>query len=697
LTKLLLRARRSAAIVLCSFFLANCFAQGPAQAQDASAKPLRPATLDDLYGELNLVDSAISPNGQYVAAIARLDKGDVLVVFDLVNGGRKVVQKVEFNEAGKGLLLYMLTVDWKTDDKLMLRLRVRPEDMLNFYTVSSARIAKLGDRLFAIERATGKAVALLGDNRNAALEGAFDLGDIRSLLPKDPQHILMELNGFNGRSLFKVNIETGRGEQIERPLESVMGWWLDLDGRPVVRESITNRTIRLHRKDENSKWKEFYRMRLREAREAVEYDAVGPSDNPDKYYVRAVPPGRDRLGIYLYDLKKEEFGEPIIEHPTYDLLSARIKRDGTGVQSYCYMAHVRICEFTDPKINAHMRGLRKYFNESANVLVENASDDGKSILLYVEGPVDPPGYYYYQVDKKDIQSLGSERKALDDVARPVSTVFNYKSRDGKDLHGYLTLPANAPANATKLPLVVYPHGGPEVRDILNYDRWAQFFAARGYAVFQPNYRGSAGFGRAFAESGYGEWGRKMQDDITDGVKALVDQGTVDAARVAIVGASYGGYAALAGASLTPDVYKCAVSIAGISDLDDMIGWSKRTYGSDSKTYEYVLKVMGDPDKDAERIRATSPAQQADKIKIPVLLIHGTDDAVVPVSQSRTMKKALEKTGARTEFIELEKEGHSYWEVFNEVRVLNAIDAFLWKHLGPGQGVTKPPKPQVASK
>jgi dipeptidyl aminopeptidase/acylaminoacyl peptidase len=181
------------------------------------------------------------------------------------------------------------------------------------------------------------------------------------------------------------------------------------------------------------------------------------------------------------------------------------------------------------------------------------------------------------------------------------------------------------------------------------------------------------------------------------VKALGDTGTADPARVCIVGASYGGYAALAGASLTPDIYKCAVSIAGISDLDDMISWSKRTYGSDSELIKYVYKVMGDPSKDMERIRAVSPALQVSKIKIPILLIHGTEDSIVPIAQSRTMKKALDKAGMKTELIELEKEDHGGWEIFNEIRVLTAIDQFLWKHLGPGHEVKSPPPTAVASK
>lgn len=661
----------------------------PVLAQDPPAKAARAPTLDELYSELSLVDTAISPSGRYVAAIVRREKDDILLYFDLTTGERKPLQKVAFTDAGKGLMFFMISVQWKTDEKLLLRSRVRPEDANNFFTVSGTKISKMGDRMFSIDRATAKTVALLADNRNAsALEGVFDLGDMKSILPKDPRHVLMELNGDNGRSLYKVDVETGRGEQVERPSESVVGWWLDSDGNPIVRVSIVNRTVRLYRKDDG-KWREFYRMRQRDLKEAPEYDPIGPSDQPDKYYVLAHPPGHDRLGIYLYDLKKEEFGEPVIENATYDIESAHVSRDGTRVTRYCYYAHVRICEFTDAKINAHMRGLRKYFAESANLYVFDASEDNKNFLLYVEGPGEPPGYYYYQTEKKDIQVVGSLRKVLDTLARPVASVVTWKSRDGRDISGYLTVPANA-SSATRLPLVVYPHGGPEMRDYLSYDPWVQFMVARGYAVLQPNFRGSAGFGRQFAESGYGQWGGAMQEDITDGVKALVDKGTADAARVCIVGASYGGYAALAGAALTPDVYQCAVSIAGISDLDDMISWSRRTYGSDSEVLKYVHKVMGDPDKDAVRIKAVSPAQQVDKIKIPVLLIHGTDDGIVPIAQSRLMKKNLDKAGKKTELIELEKEGHGGWETYNELRVLRAIDQFLWKNLGPGYEVKTPP-------
>ena len=579
----------------------------------------------------------------------------------------------------------MGTVFWKSDDRILCRLHVRPIEGRNINSMSNSTIGKLGDRLFAVNRDGSDFVMLLTGTRDTALAGAFDLGDIASFLHHDPNHVLMELDGYSGRSLFKVNVKTGKGEQLEPPSPSVVGWWLDLDGNPVVRVSVSSGTVRLFRKQAD-KWVQFMKMRIREMKERPEYEAVGPSDQLGKYYVLARPPGRDRVGLYLYDLEKEQFGEPIVEHARYDLSSARIARDGKRALYHCYTAHVRICEFADPQLESHMRGLRRFFEDTANVHVYDASQDSKTLLLYVEGPRDPPAYFYYRVDAKQIEGVSLERSKLADVLRPGVTIVDYKARDGTAITGYLTTPGNAP-KGTKLPVVVFPHGGPEMRDQLTFDPWVQYFAARGYAVFQPNFRGSDGFGKAFAESGYGEWGRKMQDDITDGLNHLGTEGVVDPARACIVGASYGGYAALAGAALTPDLYKCAVSVSGISDLDDFIGWRKRNWGRDSDGYTYWLEAIGDPEKDEQKLREVSPRQLVDRIKIPILLIHGTRDDIVPVAQSRAMKKALDKAGRKTELIEMEGEGHSYWSDENEMLALSSIDAFLWSNIGAGYGST----------
>jgi dipeptidyl aminopeptidase/acylaminoacyl peptidase len=226
-----------------------------------------------------------------------------------------------------------------------------------------------------------------------------------------------------------------------------------------------------------------------------------------------------------------------------------------------------------------------------------------------------------------------------------------------------------------------PHGGPEARDSLTFDVWAEILATRGYMVLQPNFRGSAGYGRKFVEAGYGQWGAKMQDDITDGVMRLIKTGQADPNRVCIFGASFGGYAALYGAAKQSDIYKCAASFAGVSDLEALVNWEHTTKGHEGR-YQYASRSIGDPVKAGARLKATSPITYASSLKVPVLLIHGMDDRSVPIAQSQAMEKALRTAHKDVRLVTYRGEGHTDWSPGDEQSALTEVAGFIEGHIAP---------------
>ncbi len=275
--------------------------------------------------------------------------------------------------------------------------------------------------------------------------------------------------------------------------------------------------------------------------------------------------------------------------------------------------------------------------------------------------------------------------------------YVFTASDGAKIPGYLTSPPNAPKGP--LPLVVMPHGGPMVRDTFDYDLWAQFIASRGYLVFQPNFRGSGGYGRAWLEAGFGQWGHLMQDDLADGVRALVASGDADPKNICIFGASYGGYAALMQGARHPELYRCIVSWAGIGDLGKLMQWERDTDGAKSEVYTYDLRQIGDPAKDRDRLARDSPITYASNYQPPVLLIHGSADTIVPAEQSREMEKALKRAGRDVRLIVVDREDHRDWDDDNMEKALDQVADFLRAHIAPAitteakvavPGAAKPP-------
>ncbi len=641
---------------------------------------VRVPSLDDLFSEPALVSAAVSPSGRQVAMVHRSEDVDRILMLDVDSGQSRPIVQFDRKALGEGTEAHIRAVYWKSDERLLFRTGGTVETA--GATVSRRTYSRLGSRIFAVDRDGHDLVRLLADVDRNATRGTLDFGRIESLLPRDPNHVMMSVFGYMGGGLLRVDLRTGQGEMIEGPERDVDDWWLDLDGNPIVKEESSRGAVRYYRKQPDGGWQKFHSIPYKELDQLPDYTAVGPSDQPQKYFVIARPEGRDRKGLYLYNLLAGTFSEPVIENPRYDLDSAVIDRDGTRVVRTCRTEHTEVCEFADAAINSHLRAIRKYVTDTANVYVINTSQDQRTILLAIDGVSQPPAIYLYEVGRSKVTLLGHVQPDLDGRALPTGEVVSWRAGDGLELTGYLTRPHGA-ADAHSLPLVVLPHGGPEQRDQLQFNVETQYLASLGYAVFQPNFRGSGGFGQAYAELGYGQWGRRMQDDITEGVRALVERGVADPKRICIVGASYGGYAALAGATLTPDLYRCVVSRAGPSDLADFVRFRRIRWGADSEGYRYWLKAIGDPDTDIARLAATSPARLASSVTAPVLLIHGGSDFVVPIEQSREMKKALEKAHKPVELIEIHDEGHGGWLEADERRALEATGRFLREHLGPG--------------
>jgi dipeptidyl aminopeptidase/acylaminoacyl peptidase len=323
--------------------------------------------------------------------------------------------------------------------------------------------------------------------------------------------------------------------------------------------------------------------------------------------------------------------------------------------------------FFDNELQAHWNAVLRAFPDE-RVELESHSDDFSRLVLKVFGPKDGYVYALYDWYTHHASILG---RVYEEVTAPAEMkAISYPAADGLTIPAFLTLPA---ASGKDLPLVVLPHGGPAAADTLDFDWWSQALAAQGYAVLQPNFRGSI-LDSKFLQAGFGEWGRKMQSDLSDGVRYLTRQGIIDPKRVCIVGASYGGYAALAGVTIESGVYRCAVSVAGLSDLRrfrkwtiaNQMGWSQR----------YWDRFMGTADQNDPALIAISPIEHVAAVTVPVLLIHGRDDTVVPFEQSDVMLSALRRAGKSVTLVTMKHEDHWLSRSETRLQMLQATVDFL---------------------
>ncbi len=337
--------------------------------------------------------------------------------------------------------------------------------------------------------------------------------------------------------------------------------------------------------------------------------------------------------------------------------------------------------FFDPALQARATAaLKPFMKSSANRLVglESFTDDLNEIVLHTAGDGDSGTYYLVNLSSHRADIIDNDYPDVIDQKVGSVQKVTYKASDGLAMDGVLTLPPGS--KGKNLPVVILPHGGPiGVFDQVGFEWMAQAFASRGYAVFQPNYRGSGGHGAAFRDAGFGEFGRKMLSDISDGLDALAKDGVVDRHRACIVGFSYGGYAAMAGVTVQQGLYRCAVAGSGLSDLPLMLDWVERRFGAPSASLTFWREAMGPTVPGAPPLKSISPIAYASRADAPILLIHGQDDSVVPLEQSQIMYSALKSAGKPVEFIQTKSEDHWLSREDTRIATLKAAVAFVEKY------------------
>lgn len=474
--------------------------------------------------------------------------------------------------------------------------------------------------------------------------------------------------GWIGR-LYAVDTRTGNGSLVASGTPFTRDWAVDANGEAVARsEWLAERKLFTILGRQSSGWREIFRLESGEV--------------PALYGLTA--DGKAVLALGTFDGDRTKLWAIPLDGSAPRVVVGDDERDVEWVRTDRYTLQPTVAylggidqpqRWIDSGAELKWRSVSRAF-AGRDVEVYGASRDGRRILARVESPTEAPVYYFVDFDAKRADIVGEAYPALVNAALGRKTAISYPARDGTTIPAYLTLPPG-PAR-TGLPMVVVPHGGPEARDDADFDWFAQFLATRGYVVLQPQFRGSTGFGEAFQNAGRREWGGLMQDDVTDGVKALVAQGVADPKRVCIVGMSYGGYAALAGATLTPELYACAVSVAGVSDPPAMLGYVQSHAGHESDSLAYWRDHIG-PAQDP-KLAQRSPARLAANVRAPILLLHGEDDTVVPMAQSRAMAQALAAAGKSGTLVSLPGEDHWLSRSATRIRVLQETERFLATHL-----------------
>lgn len=620
----------------------------------------------EAYGELPSISGlGISPNGERFSYLAHSEGGDFFVIA----------------EQGKGLIFSGDTgkiKPWYTGfatDKHAILFATRTMKTVNY---DWDKFEHSGAVAYNIE--TGHLTTLL-TKAEGLMPVQTGIGDVVGVLAGSDFVFMPAFarvnNASPSRALYKVDLNTGRGAVVARGTEDTRDYFVNLKGVVLAREEFDDVTdeYRVFAGRDGDLKKIFSKI------EPLPMQSVlGVMPDETGLVMAGEANGEKYASLYSIGFDGKT-SVPLFQRAGASI-AAIIVDDNKTMRGVRYDGLFPSYAFFDAELTRDMEALASMFPDDA-VSYISATSDLKRISISVEGGKTAPAYFLFDRESRKLIKLAPKYSAISDADINPVTPIEYRARDGRTIPSVLAYPRGKTLG-DKLPLIVMPHGGPTVYDAVGFDWMAQYFASRGYLVFQPNFRGSEGFGREHREAGYGEWGRKMQDDVTDGAELLIRKGWADPNRTCIIGGSYGGYAALAGGAYTPDLYKCVAAIAPVSDLNFMLSETRREAGSASAEYTWWTKLIGSQKDDKAKIEAISPVNAAANFKAPVLLVHGNDDTVVPFEHSARMESALKKAGKPVTLVKLQDGDH--WLSKSDVRLqtLRELDKFVEAAIGTKQ-------------
>jgi dipeptidyl aminopeptidase/acylaminoacyl peptidase len=624
-----------------------------------------PISVEALFKNPSFDQPRLSPDGTRVALAISLGDDQIVAVRPLSGGDAQPIVRVSHDE------IRLKWLRWGNDETVLISGTMRD--------ARSVGVRGRASRLFSVP-ATGGKLTWLGRRWPEHGQGAYRVAyqdRIAHNLPGEKGHVLVEYQNpikDVGLSIQRMNVRTGalRGYQPRR--DDIWHW--GIDKAAVVRVGVgythDNHYFVIARPDADSDWEEIIKFPL--------WQDGGPTfagftPDPNVLYVHA--PHEGRQALFEWDIRINELGKLVFAHDRVDAEGVVYGEDESviGVRYIDDTPKIRFLDRETGRLFLSLnRAIRKSHGSQVQIELVSESQDHRFRIFEVSGPTQPPIFYIHDQEAKGLAVLLVSRPDVDTQHLSAPRAISYEARDGRTIEGYLTLPRGG--GEEKLPLIVMPHGGPWARDWMRWDPEVQLFASRGYAVFQPNFRGSEGFGDDLLHAGYREWGYAIQDDITDGTNWLVEEGIADPHRIGIYGGSFGAFASLMGLVKTPDLYSAGAGYAGCYDIEDMVNDDQWYQWWDDDWHE---KMIG---ADPERLRTASPRRRANEIRAPVLLAHGQDDQRLNANQSRDMHEALKKAGKQVEYMEFENEIHGFLFERNKIAFYSRLIEFFDEHLAP---------------